>query len=122
MRGRLSFAVVLVSVSVVAPLGAARAEPVCAADVRRLCPDVPVGGGEIQACLKEKETQVSEACRKRLDDLPREVQLLAVTCRWDIARFCSDTTFGGARIVSCLEGHRSEVAPLCREQLGKLAD
>jgi hypothetical protein len=40
----------------------------CTGDYRKLCADVTPGGGRIIACMKAKETQVSEACRAALRD------------------------------------------------------
>jgi Cysteine rich repeat len=35
----------------------------CKADVENLCSGVQRGGGRIAACLKQNETQVSQACK-----------------------------------------------------------
>lgn len=35
----------------------------CSADVARLCPDITPGGGRIAACMKQRESQLSERCR-----------------------------------------------------------
>jgi hypothetical protein len=99
------------------PLRLAAADPPCVADVKRLCADVPPGGGRTEACLQEHEARLSEACRKALDDLSREVGALAATCRWDIARFCSDVRPGGARVLECLERHEADLAPECKDRL-----
>ena len=34
----------------------------CAADARRLCPDVPVSDGALKACLKENRSELSPGC------------------------------------------------------------
>jgi hypothetical protein len=93
------------------------AEPICAADVHKLCGDVPVGGGRIQACLKQHEAQVSEACRNKLDKLGAEVKLLAAVCRWDIARLCSDVDPGAGRVLQCLQTNQAQLSPECLQQL-----
>ena len=38
----------------------------CKADVARLCPGVPMGGGRIIACLKEHKMEISVGCGKAL--------------------------------------------------------
>jgi hypothetical protein len=40
----------------------------CSGDYRKLCADVTPGGGRIIACMKARQTQVSEACRAALRD------------------------------------------------------
>ncbi len=37
---------------------------VCAADYKKLCPDVRMGGGRIVRCLKEHEADLSAPCRQ----------------------------------------------------------
>ena len=103
-------------------LGTTIAEPPCAADLRKLCKDVPVGGGRIQACLKQHEAEVSEACRKTLDELGSEVKLLAVVCRWDIGRFCSDVSPGSGRVIACLKTNESQLSPECLKQLRSMQE
>jgi hypothetical protein len=41
----------------------------CKADVQRLCPGVPPGGGKIKKCLKAHENEVSLGCAKELKAL-----------------------------------------------------
>lgn len=100
----------------------ALAEPPCAADMRKLCADVPVGAGRVQACLKAHESELSEACRSRVDDLARDAKTLAAICRWDIGRFCSDVTPGRGQVLACLEKNESELDPVCKEALRKRSD
>src|SRR5579862_2460467 len=38
----------------------------CAADVQRLCSNVPSGGGRIIACLKQHQDQVSSGCKQAI--------------------------------------------------------
>jgi len=44
----------------------AEAMKYCKADVARLCPGVPMGGGRIIACLKEHKMEISVGCGKAL--------------------------------------------------------
>ena len=41
----------------------------CRADVERLCPKVPPGGGRIKACLMEHKNEISVGCAKALQAL-----------------------------------------------------
>jgi len=47
-----------------------------------LCAKVPPGVGRIQGCLKAHESELSDACRSRVDELGREAGVLAASCRW----------------------------------------
>ncbi|MGO8788639.1 MAG: cysteine rich repeat-containing protein [Terriglobia bacterium] len=38
----------------------------CAADVQKLCPNVPTGGGRIIACLKQHQQEVSQGCKQAI--------------------------------------------------------
>ena len=44
----------------------------CLADYIRFCPDTLPGGGRIVACLTKQYAQLSEACKKVLDDAKKE--------------------------------------------------
>jgi hypothetical protein len=44
----------------------AEAMKYCRADVARLCPGVPMGGGRIIACLKQHKEEMSIGCGKAL--------------------------------------------------------
>jgi hypothetical protein len=98
------------------------AEPPCAPDVRALCPDVPIGGGRIQECLKAQEAKLSEPCRRSVDELVRQSGALMASCRWDISRFCSDVAPGGTRVLACLGAHNDDLSPVCRTQLNPPKD
>jgi hypothetical protein len=95
------------------PRVAAAADPPCLADIKKFCAAVPVGGGRVQACLKEHEAQISEACRTRVDDLQREAAMVDTSCRWDIISFCSDVNPGGGRVISCLESNKISLSASC---------
>jgi hypothetical protein len=95
----------------------ADADVSCEADIARLCKDVPMGSGRIQACLKEHETEVSEACRTKIDELATEAQVLAVVCRWDMGLFCSGVAPGGGRLLACLQQNASGLSGACERQL-----
>jgi hypothetical protein len=50
-----------------------------------------------------------------LEDMGR----LAASCRYDVARFCSDVPPGQGRVARCLGRHRSDLSPVCSDQLRK---
>ena len=44
----------------------------CRADIERLCPNVPPGGGQIKACLMAQKEQMSVGCAEALEKLKKE--------------------------------------------------
>ena len=42
------------------------AQAACAADVQKLCSNVPAGGGRIIACLKQHQQEVSQGCKQAI--------------------------------------------------------
>ncbi|MGA2988082.1 MAG: hypothetical protein ABSG32_30235 [Terriglobia bacterium] len=50
----------------VSPQAVADAQAACAADVQRLCAGVPPGGGRIIACLKQRQSEVSDGCKQAI--------------------------------------------------------
>src|SRR5512137_2995662 len=65
----------------------------CGPDVVRLCGDLQAGGGKLRACLRRNESQLSPACRARMEsdeqDARAEVQQFGRSCRADVGEFCS---------------------------------
>ena len=118
MRSHIGLGLLLTCLAAVSLPGIATAEdPPCLADVKQFCAEVPVGGGRIQACLKEHDAQISEACRTRVDALMKEAGLAYAACRCDIGYFCSNVAPGGGRIVSCLEDNKEHLSPSCASML-----
>ena len=109
------------------PLGAgeARAEGrgPCAREIETFCKDVKPGGGRIVNCLKEHESELSEACRERglemREKAKEKVREAHQACRGDIEQFCKDVQPGGGRIVRCLKENEAQLSVACREQMGQ---
>jgi hypothetical protein len=99
--------------------GLARGVTPCAADVEKFCANVPIGGGRIQACLREHEKELSPECAARHENVAKEMGALAATCRDDISRFCSDVSPGQGRVALCLDRHRDDLSPACKDRLPK---
>jgi cysteine rich repeat protein len=101
--------------------GIARSATPCLTDIEKFCANVPIGGGRIQTCLKEHEKELSPECAARHENLEKEMGRLAASCRYDISRFCWDISPGRGRVGRCLERHRSDLSPVCNDQLRKAA-
>jgi hypothetical protein len=119
MTSRACIVSTLAIIALGLPLRASGADTPCVADVQKLCSDVAAGKGRIQACLKQHESQISAACRSKMDALAQEVKELAVVCRFDIGRFCSDVSPGDGRLVTCLTSNASELSPECKDEFDK---
>ena len=107
-----SLAVASLAVVVVLHPGLAVGANPCAGDIERFCAKVPIGGGRIQACLKEHETDLSPECAARYQSLEKQMGSLAASCREDISP-------GEGRIGRCLAAHRSELSPVCKDRMQK---
>ncbi len=115
LRNLLPSALVLASL---AWAGVAAADPPCLDDVQKFCANTPGTGGQIQACLKSHEKNLSDDCKAHVSNLRKTAQDLAATCVWDIERFCGDEPPGGGRIAECLKQHRDDLSPSCKERFG----
>lgn len=91
----------------------------CADDVVKFCKDVQPGGGRINKCLKEHETEISPSCKERLEQLKKELQEAKNECADDIVKLCGDVKPGQGRIVSCLKEHENELSDGCRATFEK---
>ena len=117
MSRRLTLGALVIGV-VLLP-GIARSATPCAADIEKFCAKVPIGGGRIQACLKEHEKELSPECAARHENLEKEMGRLVAICRYDISRFCWAVSPGHGRVARCLERHRSDLSSVCNDQLPK---
>jgi hypothetical protein len=72
VRRRLALGSLVIGVALLPDI--ARGATPCASDIEKLCAKVPVGGGQIQACLKEHEAIMgadpASAAPERLHVLP----------------------------------------------------
>jgi hypothetical protein len=125
--GRIACALVLAGLggAAVAPSRAApapsRAAPVapCGEDVKKLCPNVPPGGGRVSACLKAHERELSEACKTHLAEVKNRMGALTAVCRSDIGKLCPDVGPGAGRLVKCLRAKQEALSPECKAALDK---
>jgi hypothetical protein len=99
----------------------------CAADVRKFCPDVPVGAGRILACLESHSSELSSECqqdlrgRKQRNQKRREAiqanKPWITACSGDIRTHCHAVPAGAGRIRECLHAHESSLSDACKSML-----
>ncbi len=106
---RIAIAAALLSI------GVARAQSACRADVERLCPGIPSGGGRIAACLKANQAQVSPACKAELASVAQKVREVGAACEDDVNSYCAGVQTGQGRVLRCLASNEATLAPACRE-------
>jgi hypothetical protein len=104
----------------VAPVafGQATMEPgkPCAADVKKLCPNVKQGHGAILQCLEGKQDQVSDACK---DVVKAKVEEFYGACKDDAAKFCAGVEKGQGKIMKCLYKNVSKLSDTCKTEFAK---
>lgn len=91
----------------------------CAEDIAKLCKDVGPGGGRIVKCLNQHEKELSGACVKYIAESKARLKETAQACHDDAMNFCKDVKPGGGRILRCLQEHRNELSPECKERLAQ---
>jgi hypothetical protein len=107
-------------IALVASLLVAQAGHPCVADARKLCNDVEPGQGRIAACLKQHESELSQACKERRASFREQMEELADACKDDAKKLCSGVEPGGGRVGRCLMEHRDQLSPACKEQGEKM--
>ena len=93
----------------------------CKADVQKLCAGVQPGDGRIMQCMKQHESELSDACKQniaiRKTKRKERVSEFRAACADDAKRFCADVAPGGGRKIACLRRHQSELSPTCQQAL-----
>jgi hypothetical protein len=100
----------------------AAAEAACATDARRLCPDVPYGGGAVLQCLRERWREVSGACQQDIRNLDNRVREVDASCANDYFRWCQGTPRGQGRILACLGRRWSDLSSTCRDAVSLISE
>jgi len=89
----------------------------CLDDAKKLCPGVEPGQGRVAACLKEHKAQLSQACKSRIAEFREGAQ----ACEADAQKLCPGMKPGAERR-QCMQQHKDEVSPECRELFSRVAE
>jgi hypothetical protein len=108
-----------VLVALVALSAAAGDKRPCADDVEKFCKDVKPGGGRIVKCLEAHQSDLSDACKKRLESGGARMKAVQAACGADVEKWCKDVKPGGGRIVKCLKEHQTELSAECKTHVEK---
>jgi hypothetical protein len=102
-------------------LGKARSiASACEGDVSRLCKDVQPGEGRVAACLKARESELSQSCQGAFNTWRLGRMEFMAACAGDVGRFCQMVPEGAGRIWSCLKARQPELTSDCRDVMKKL--
>jgi hypothetical protein len=122
---RAAIVTILVALGALAPApthAAGEVGTACRAEQRRVCGEVPPGGGRFKECLRAQVDRLSPECRPKDDSdttRPSGSGRMTGACRAEIDAFCRSTPSGGGRLYRCLRGHESELSVECRHALGR---
>ena len=81
----------------------------CAADIKKVCANIDPGNLRIAACLKERLTDLSDACKARL----AEVAAAGKTCRADVEKQCG-TERRRIKKVACIRDTLTNLGDDCK--------
>ncbi|MGZ6124222.1 MAG: hypothetical protein ACXWLR_04630 [Myxococcales bacterium] len=95
---------------------AAAAHP-CQADADRLCKGVEPGGGRIVQCLKQHQTELSQACKDKQKSFRERAEEIRQACKGDVEQFCGGVVPGRGAIARCLRGHAPQLSAPCKKDL-----
>ena len=89
----------------------------CAEDAAKYCKDVQPGGGRMARCMKDHENDLSAACKEHIAQMKQGKKEIHEACQDDAMKLCKDVKPGKGMIARCLNAHREELSPGCREKL-----
>lgn len=99
------------------PASAKDAGP-CHDDIQKFCKDMKPGGGAVAQCLKQHESELSQACKEKGEELKRKAGEFKEACGEDARKFCKDAKHGHGGVVKCLRAHEPELSAQCKSKLG----
>jgi hypothetical protein len=92
----------------------------CEGDVYRLCKDVEPSEGRVAACLKDRESELSQSCQGAFNAWRLKRMEFTAACAGDVGRLCRDVPEGAGRVWTCLKEKEKELGSDCRAAMKKL--
>lgn len=89
----------------------------CMQDVKKFCKDITPGGGRIQACLKQHNSELSADCKKRSEKITSARDEIKDQCKQDVQKLCSDEIAGKGRKAVCLKENMNKLSQGCRSAM-----
>ncbi len=101
----------------------------CETDLKTYCGQVTPGNGHIAACLYAHEDTLSDSCDAATEDHANlldwffeSVRYVMDQCANDIQKHCTDVSFGGGRIFSCLVENTSSLTDGCKALVPEMSE
>ncbi len=98
----------------------------CRSDAEKFCGGVVPGHGSVARCLRGHAPDLSDACRKDLEQVQRRGQAARAwyekarqACAFDEQRFCPGVEVGGGALSRCLNEHQRELSLDCKRALAE---
>ena len=113
------FAFFLLCAGAVDRVSAADDKLPCAEEIAKHCKEVKPGGGRILSCLDEHQKELSDSCRKKLEESKKKLMEAQQACTGDMEKFCKDVQPGEGRILKCLREHSQELSIACSQEIDK---
>ena len=113
------FAFFLLCAGAVDRVSAAEDKLPCAEEIAKHCKEVKPGGGRILSCLDEHQKELSDSCRKKLEESKKKLMEAQQACTGDMEKFCKDVQPGEGRILKCLREHSQELSIVCSQVIDK---
>ncbi len=89
----------------------------CKADREKFCADLKPGDGQIGACMKQHEAELSPECAAARQAGREARKNIRMNCKADADKFCVDAAKEQGGMVKCLESHASEIGQSCADAL-----
>ena len=120
MRGKI-FGIVVVATLALAPsaMPAGGQMMSCAADREKFCSQTPPGAGRVVVCLRQHESELSEACKHALGAAPGASGGGGAKgpCREDAMKFCRAAAGDQAKMKACMQEHAPQLSDGCKTAL-----
>jgi phage host-nuclease inhibitor protein Gam len=100
--------------------GTAWAEDACKADTEKFCKDIKPGGGRVIACLNSHQSELADACKKRLAEGKEKAEIIVSECRADANAVCKEIKRGNGRVYSCLKSNKDKLSEGCKKVIDKM--
>lgn len=87
----------------------------CKEDVQKFCKDIKHGGGLVVKCLKQHESELSDACKGHKQKMTEHMKVTREACKEDIEKFCKDIPKKHGFMKECFKTHINEFSQSCKE-------
>lgn len=94
----------------------------CHDDAQKFCKDVKRGGGRMIKCMKEHESELSQACKDHRSEMKKERKEHREVCAEDMKTHCGDVKAGGGAKMKCMKENKEKFSKECQDSLEKMKE